>query len=42
MMKTRLDNNVIDRIALVYFGTEIKLLGHIWLGAVCDENQAGQ
>ena len=41
-MKTRLDNDMIDRIDLVKIKTETKLLGHIWLGVVCDENQTKQ
>ena len=38
-MKTKLDNDVIDCIDLVNVETETELLGHIWLGAICDENQ---
>ena len=42
MTKTRQDNNIINRISLVYSDIEIELSGPIWLGAVCDEYQAGQ
>ena len=31
-----------DNIGLVYSKIKIKLLGSIWSGAVCDENQVGQ
>ena len=37
-MKTRLDNNITDRIGLVYAKIEINLLRPIWLGVVYDEN----
>ena len=37
-MKVKQDNNVTDHIGLVYVETETKLLGPIWLGALCDEN----
>lgn len=40
--KSRQDNDVIDNIGLVYFKTETKLSGPIWLGAVCKENQTRQ
>lgn len=38
-MKTKLDNDVIDCIDLVNVETETELLWHIWLCAICDENQ---
>ena len=37
-MKTRKDNDVIDRTDVVYIQNKIELSGPIWLGAVCDEN----
>ena len=40
--KTRQDNDVADRIDLVYAKIETELLGPIWLGAVCDENHTRQ
>ena len=36
--KTRQDNDVSNRISLVYAKIETKLLGSIWSGVVCDEN----
>ena len=41
-MKTKQDNDVTDRIRLVYVENKTKLLGPIWLGVVCDENQPRQ
>ena len=38
MMKTRQDNNVTDRIGLVYVENDIELSGPIWRGIVCDKN----
>ena len=38
VMKTKQDNDMIDNIGLVYIKTKIELSGHIWPGAVCDEN----
>ena len=42
VIKTRLDNDVIDCIDLVNVETKTELSGHIWLGVVCDENQTRQ
>ena len=39
MAKTRQDDDVTDRISLVYTETETKLLGSIWLSTVCDETR---
>ena len=41
VIKTRYDNDIIDRISLVYAKTEIELLGPIWSGGVYDESQTG-
>ena len=41
MMKTKLDNEVTDRIDLVYVETETKLLGPIWSGVVSCEDHIG-
>ena len=41
-MKTKQDNEETNHIDLVYIKIETKLLGPIWLGALCDENQTGQ
>lgn len=38
MIKTRQDNNVIDRIDLVYAEIETERLGPIALSTICDEN----
>ena len=37
-MKTKQDNDLTNRIGLVYAKTETELLGLIWSGVVCDEN----
>ena len=37
-MKMTQDNDVTNCIGLVNTKTQIKLLGPIWLYAVCDEN----
>ena len=42
MIKTKKDNNVTNRIGLVYVGIEIELMGSIWSSAVYDENKIGQ
>ena len=42
MIKTSQDNIVTDHIGLVYVETKIELLGPIWRGAICDENQRRQ
>lgn len=36
--KTKQDNNMIDRIGLIYAESEIELLGPIWSGAIYFEN----
>ena len=41
-MKTRHDNDVAERIDVVYTKNDIGLLWPIELGAVCDENQTSQ
>ena len=38
VIKTKQDNDMVDRIGLAYTETEIKLLGPIESGAVCYEN----
>ena len=38
MMKTRQNNDVIDRICAVYAEKEIELLWLVGLGVVCDRN----
>ena len=42
MIKTRKDNNVTNRIGLVYVRIETELMGSIWSSAVHDENKIGQ
>ena len=42
MMKTRQDNDMTDHIGLLHSKIETELLGPIWSGIVCDENQIGQ
>ena len=42
MMKTRQDNNEIDRIIVVYAENEIELSRLIRLGTILDEDQTGQ
>ena len=37
-MKTKQDNDMIDHIGAFYVENDIKLLGWIILGAICDEN----
>lgn len=39
MMKIRHDNDVTNRIGLIYVETENELSGPNYLAAVCDENQ---
>ena len=39
LMKTKHENDVINRISLVFIKTEIELSRLISLGGVCDENQ---
>ena len=41
-MKTRQDNNITDRIGMVYVETETEMLGNIWPKMISDENQIGQ
>ena len=41
-MKIRQDNDVIDHICLVYVETKTELLGPIYPGAICEENQTRQ
>ena len=41
-MKTRQDNDMTDHIGLLHSKIETELLGPIWSGTVCDENQIGQ
>ena len=36
--KTRQDNNVTDRIGLVYVGNDTKLSRPSWLSVICDKN----
>ena len=38
MKKTKEDNDMIDRIDLVYVEIETELRGAIWLSTVCEEN----
>ena len=38
VMKTKLDNDVTNRISLVYAETKIELSRPIWPGIICDEN----
>ena len=38
VMKTRQDNDVIDRIDMVYTKIEIRLSTPIWPSAFCDKN----
>ena len=42
MTNTRVANDVTNSISLIYFEIKIELLGPIWLGVVCDENQIWQ
>ena len=42
VMKTRQDNDVTNRIGLVYVKTKPQFSGPIWSGAVYDENQIRQ
>ena len=42
MMKTRLDNDVIDCTGMLYNKTEIERLCPIQQGMVCDEDKIGQ
>ena len=42
LTKTLEDNNVINRIGLIYAKIETKLSGPLWLGAVYDANLRGQ
>ena len=42
MMKTRLDNDVIDCIGMLYNKNEIEWLCPIQQGMVCDEDKIGQ
>ena len=39
--KTKQDNDVTNRIGLVYVETEIELSGPLWSGVVYDEIQIG-
>ena len=39
MMKIRQDNDVTNRMGLVYDENDTELLGSIGLGAVCDETR---
>ena len=38
IMKTRQENDMIDRIGLVKVETKTELSGPIWSSVVCDEN----
>lgn len=42
MTKTRQDNDLIDRIGLVYAKNDIELSRLIWLTVIYDENETGQ
>ena len=42
MMKTRQDNDVIDRLDTIYVKNETELPCLIGLGIICDKNQIGQ
>lgn len=42
MTKAKQDNNMIDRIGVVYAKNDIELSGPLRLGAFKDENKTGQ
>ena len=42
VMKTKHDNDMIDRIGLIYVEIETELLGPSWPDVICCENQIGE